>query len=439
MGSGYVGLTTGACLADADNDVICTDVDARRIEGLRRGSAPFHEPGLDALLERNLALGRLRFTTDTAKAVRASETVFIAVGTPGDDEGSADVGGVLAAAREIGRAMDGERIVVVKSTTPVGTTRRVEEAIAAETDHDFSVCCNPEFLREGTAVEDFRRPDRVVLGVDDPKAAAALRDLHAPFARAGAEVLIMDPASAEVTKYAANAMLAMRVSYMNLIAGLCERAGADVDHVRVGVGSDPRIGSAFLFPGVGYGGSCFPKDVRALARTLARRGLDASLVEAVESVNRRQTRLLLRRVRERFGEDLRGRVFALWGLAFKPGTDDMREAPSLTTIRGLLERGARVTAHDPVAVGAARAVLGDAIAYSDDAYEALDGADALLIHTECPPYRSPDFARMRALLARPLILDGRNLYRPSLVADSGFEYVSVGRPTRARARAPAAA
>ena len=427
LGSGYVGLTTGACLAETGNDVICADILESRIEALRLGRIPFFEPGLEPLVRQNVDEGRLTFTTDLAGAVRASTIVFIAVGTPPDEDGSADLSHVVAAARQIGRAMDGERIVITKSTVPVGTARMVREAIAAETGHRAMVCSNPEFLKEGAALGDFRKPDRVVLGVDDADAARVLRDLYEPFVRTGNQILVMDTAAAEITKYAANAMLASRISLMNLIARLCERTGADVDMVRLGVGTDRRIGSSFLFPGAGYGGSCLPKDVRALASTMTAQGVDASILDAVESVNRAQKRLLLGWVLERFGEDLSGLVFALWGLAFKPNTDDMREAPSLVTIRGLLERGGRVVAHDPAAAAQARRILGDAVELRALAYDALEGADALLIHTEWNPYRRPDFARMRGLMRQPVVLDGRNLYAPAAMGDLGFEYRSVGR------------
>ena len=427
VGSGYVGLTTGACLAETGNDVICADIIEEKVEALNRGEIPFFEPGLDALVEQNLAAGRLTFTTDVARAVRESYIVFIAVGTPPGDDGSADLQHVVAAARDIGRAMDGERIVITKSTVPVGTASLVREAIEAETDHPVHVCANPEFLREGAAVSDFKKPDRVVLGVDDPKAGEVLQDLYAPFVRTGNEILVMDVAAAEITKYAANAMLATRVSFMNAIARLCQRTGADVDSVRLGVGSDRRIGPTYLFPGVGYGGSCFPKDVKALARTMRDLELDSSILDAVDGVNETQKRLLLDLVVERFGDELSGRTFALWGLAFKPNTDDMREAPSLVTIAGLLQRGARVVAHDPVAMPATRRILGDGIEYRDHNYDVLDGADALLIHTEWHPYRHPDFARMRSLLKEPVIMDGRNLYAPRVVGALGFEYHSVGR------------
>jgi len=428
LGSGYVGLTTGACLAETGNDVICADILRGKIDALKRGEIPFFEPGLATLVAQNVAQGRLSFTNDLAGAVRESYIIFIAVGTPPDEDGSADLRHVVAAAREVGRAMDGERIVITKSTVPVGTARIVREAIEAETDHTVRVCANPEFLKEGAALSDFRRPDRVVLGVDDPVAADTLRDLYAPFVRTGNEVLVMDTASAEITKYAANAMLASRISFMNSVARLCELTGADIDMVRLGVGSDRRIGPTFLFPGVGYGGSCLPKDVKALARTMKEAGVDPAILDAVEKINEGQKGLLLEQCVERFGEDLRGRTFAVWGLAFKPNTDDMRDAPSLVTIRGLLAQGARIVAHDPVAMPEARRILGGTIEFRELNYDALDGADALIIHTEWHPYRHPDFDRMRTRLKRPIIFDGRNLYTRATMRDLGFEYYSVGRP-----------
>lgn len=436
LGTGYVGLTIGACLAETGNEVICVDILPERIETLNRGRIPFYEPELGGLVSRNLTEGRLSFTTDVARAVRESRILFIAVGTPPDDDGSADLQYVLAAARDIGRAMDGERIVITKCTVPVGTARRVRKAIEDETVHPVHVCANPEFLKAGAAVSDFRKPDRVVLGVDDPGVATVLRDLYAPFVRTGKEILVMDVASAEVTKYAANAMLATRISFMNMIGRLCERVGADVDQVRRGIGSDRRIGPAYLFPGVGYGGSCLPKDVLALASTMRDLQLDASVLEAVERVNAEQRRSLLEVAVERFGEDLRGRSFAVWGLAFKPDTDDMRQAPALVTIRGLIERGAGIAAHDPAATVAARRILGDAIEFREHRYDALEGADALIIHTEWHAYRHPDFARMRALLRQAVILDGRNLYSPRAMRAHGFEYHSVGRRPVTRASRP---
>jgi UDPglucose 6-dehydrogenase len=429
IGTGYVGLVAGACLAETGNDVVCADIDEDKIRRLGHGEIPIYEPGLEPLIERNLAAGRLSFTTDVPAAVKASEIIFIAVGTPPDEDGSADLRHVLDVARSIGRAMDGEKIVITKSTVPVGTAALVRDAIASETAHPVHVCANPEFLKEGAAVDDFMKPDRVVLGVDSEHAAEVLRDLYAPFVRTGHAIMIMDVASAEITKYAANSMLATRISFMNAVARLCEAAGADVDAVRRGVGSDSRIGPSFLFPGVGYGGSCFPKDVKALAKTMVDHGIDASILQAVENVNERQKSTLLERVVERYGEDLSGRTIAVWGLAFKPNTDDMREAPSLVTIEGLLARGARVVAHDPVATQEARHHLGDTVEYAQSNYDALQGADALVIHTEWHPYRRPDFARMRQAMATPLMIDGRNLYDPAEMAEHGFEYVSIGRKT----------
>ena len=427
IGTGYVGLVAGACLAETGNDVVCADIIEEKITRLKAGEIPIYEPGLEPLVARNLRSGRLTFTTDIPAAVKASDIIFIAVGTPPDEDGSADLQHVLEAARTIGRAMNGDKIVITKSTVPVGTAAKVREAVEGETDHKVYVCSNPEFLKEGAAVEDFMKPDRVVLGVDSEHAAEVMRDLYAPFVRTGNAILIMDIASAEITKYAANAMLATRISFMNAVAGLCERTGADVNMVRQGIGSDQRIGSQFLFPGVGYGGSCFPKDVKALIRTMAELGADPSILQAVDDLNDRQKELLLGLVVDRLGEDLTGLTIAVWGLAFKANTDDMREAPSLVTIEGLLERGARVVAHDPEAMTEAARRFGDRIELLDDAYAVLEGASALVIHTEWNPYRRPGFDRMKAALAEPLIFDGRNLYDPARMARMGFEYYSVGR------------
>ena len=430
IGTGYVGLVAGACLAETGNDVVCADIDEAKIARLNAGEIPIYEPGLEPLIESNLAAGRLTFTTDVPAAVRASEVIFIAVGTPPDEDGSADLKHVLAVANTIGQSMNGEKVVITKSTVPVGTARLVREAIEKAAKHRVHVCSNPEFLKEGAAVEDFMKPDRVVLGVDSEYAADVLRDLYAPFVRTGASVLMMDVPSAEITKYAANSMLATRISFMNAIARLCEATGADVDAVRRGIGSDSRIGASFLFPGVGYGGSCFPKDVKALAKTMTELGVDSSILQAVEDLNASQKTTLLDRLTAKLGQDLTGRVIAVWGLAFKPNTDDMREAPSIVTIEGLLRRGARVVAHDPVAAEEARRHFGDRIEYVTTNYDALDGAHALVIHTEWHPYRHPDFGRMREAMAQPLIFDGRNLYDPDSVAEEGFEYHSIGRRPR---------
>ena len=428
IGTGYVGLVAGACLAETGNDVICADIIDEKIARLNAGEIPIYEPGLEPLVARNLRSGRLTFTTDIPAAVESSDIIFIAVGTPPDEDGSADLQHVLDAARTIGRAMNGDKIVITKSTVPVSTAAKVREAVEAETDHKVHVCSNPEFLKEGAAVDDFMKPDRVVLGVDSEYAAEVMRELYAPFVRTGNDILLMDVAAAEITKYAANAMLALRISFMNSVADLCARTGADVDSVRRGVGSDSRIGSTFLFPGCGFGGSCFPKDVNALAKTMRELGTDASILAAVEVVNEAQKRLLIEGLVGRLGADLSGRTIAVWGLAFRPNTDDMREAPSLVTIAGLLEAGARVVAHDPAAMGEARRILGDSIELVDVNYDALEDASALVIHTEWLPYRRPDFGRMRGLMAQPLVFDGRNLYSLDSMAGLGFEYHSVGRP-----------
>ncbi len=427
IGTGYVGLVAGACFAETGNDVICADIDGDKIGQLKAGEIPIYEPGLETLVENNLASARLRFTTDITDAVRASEIIFIAVGTPPDEDGSADLQHVLAVAKSIGKAMQREKIVCTKSTVPVGTAQKVRETIEAETDIKVHVASNPEFLKEGAAVNDFMKPDRVVLGVDSAFAERHLSELYMPFVRTGNAIHTMDIAAAEITKYAANAMLATRISFMNAIAQLCEATGADVDMVRKGLGSDKRIGTAFLFPGVGYGGSCFPKDVKALIRIMREHGADGGILEAVEGINEQHKRFLLDRVTERFGEDLSGRHFAVWGLAFKPNTDDMREAPSRVTIPALLDLGATVAAHDPVAMDEAGRHFGDRVEFYRNNYDALKGADALLIHTEWLPYRRPDFVRMREALAEPVVMDGRNLYRPETMRELGFEYHSVGR------------
>ncbi|TVR65233.1 MAG: UDP-glucose/GDP-mannose dehydrogenase family protein [Gemmatimonadales bacterium] len=428
IGTGYVGLVVGAGLSHSGNDVICADIDEAKIEGLKRGEIPIYEPGLDKLVADNLEAGRLTFTTDVADAVRRSRIIFIAVGTPPGEDGSADLQYVLAVARTIGRNMDGERIVITKSTVPVGTARKVREAIEAETDHPVHVCSNPEFLKEGAAVDDFMKPDRVVLGVDSPEVGEELRALYEPFVRTGNQILLMDIASAEITKYAANAMLATRISFMNMVAGLCEAAGADASQVRMGVGSDGRIGPSFLFPGIGYGGSCFPKDVKALIRTLRDLGQDAGILEAVESVNERQKSFALRTLEAELGPDLSGRRIGVWGLAFKPNTDDMREAPALVTVEGILERGGEVVAHDPVAMDEARRHhFGDRIRYAASNYEAVEGADALILHTEWHPYRRPDFQRIRDAMRGRLVVDGRNIFPVDQMRELGFRYHSIGR------------
>jgi UDPglucose 6-dehydrogenase len=428
VGTGYVGLVAGACLAETGIDVYCVDIDAGKVARLQKGEIPIYEPGLEPLVKRNVEDGRLTFTTDIAEAVRAAEVIFIAVGTPPDEDGSADLKHVLGVAAQIGEFMNGEKVVITKSTVPVGTAAKVKAEIEKRTKFPVHVCSNPEFLKEGAAVDDFMKPDRVVIGVDSDHAREVLTEVYAPFVRSGNPIIFMDVASAEITKYAANAMLATRISFMNMIAGLCSEVGANVDMVRKGIGTDSRIGNAFLFAGCGYGGSCFPKDVKALIQTLSQNGIDAGILEAVERVNDRQKHFLLESVVERFGEDLAGRVFAVWGLSFKPETDDMREAPSLVVIEGLLERGASVHVHDPEAMQVARMYFGDRVEYHEDNYETLTGADALLIVTEWRPYRRPDMDRIREMLCQPLIIDGRNLFEPERMSAEGIEYVSIGRP-----------
>jgi len=427
IGTGYVGLVAGTCFAESGNDVACVDNVASKIEALRRGQVPIYEPGLEELIRRNVTEGRLTFTTDLADAVRRSHVCFVAVGTPSSDDGAADLGSVYAVGREIGRAMTGYRIVVTKSTVPVGTHARLAKEIAGVTSHPFDVVSNPEFLKEGAAIEDFMKPDRVVIGSDSPRAVDVMRELYEPFVRTGNPILVMDNTSAEMTKYAANALLATRISFMNEVANLCERVGADVEDVRRGIGYDRRIGHHFLFPGVGYGGSCFPKDVKAVIHTAVQHGMDFPLLNAVEGVNEGQKRRLVEKVVAEFGDDLRGRRFALWGLAFKPKTDDMREAPSLTIAEGLLARGAAVAVHDPEALGEARKHLGDRVTYHRVNYDALVGADALLIVTEWNEFRRPDFERMKAVMKTPIIIDGRNVYDPVVMEQHGFSYLSMGR------------
>ncbi len=431
VGTGYVGLVVGACFAETGNTVICVDKDEAKVRALRRGRIPIFEPGLEELVRRNAQEKRLSFTRDLPAAVRRSDVVFIAVGTPMGEDGSADLQHVLAAAREIARAMKGYTVVVDKSTVPVGTSEKVREVIRRETTHPFSVVSNPEFLKQGAAVEDFLKPDRVVIGANDERAAELMVELYRPFARTGAPIMVMDCASAELCKYAANAMLATRISFMNEIANVCELFGADVDMVRQAVATDKRIGPAFLFPGVGYGGSCFPKDVQAIVKFSADRRYRFRVLEAVEQVNKTQKQRLLTKLDAHFGKGakaLAGKTIALWGLAFKPRTDDMREAPAIPIIEGLLARGAKVQAYDPEAMDVARRLFGARISYAKNAYRALLGAEALLIVTEWNEFREPDFARMKKAMKQPLIFDGRNLYQADHVRAHGFTYKSMGRP-----------
>ncbi len=427
VGTGYVGLVVGACLAEAGNTVTCADVDDSKIKQLKANKMPIYEPGLEPLVASNQLDRRLRFTTDVGKAVEAAEVVFIAVGTPPDEDGSADLQHVLAVARTIGDHMNSTKVVITKSTVPVGTAEKVREEIASRTSHPFHVCSNPEFLKEGAAVEDFMKPDRVIVGVDSAEAADVLGELYAPFVRSGNPLIFMDIASAELTKYAANAMLATRISFMNQIAALCERVGADVALVRKGIGSDPRIGKQFLYTGPGYGGSCFPKDVRALIKTAGDQGVPLEVLEAVEEANDRQKLLLFKKLVGVLGDNLSGVTVAVWGLAFKAQTDDMRESPAITLIEELLRKGATVRSHDPQAMESARRIFGDRIQYFQNAYDVLDGSDALVIVTEWMEFRNPDFDRIKDCLKQPIIIDGRNLYDPDKLAKRGFTYRCIGR------------
>jgi len=426
VGTGYVGLVVGACLAENGNTVVCVDKDAAKIAMLEAGKMPIYEPGLEEIVRRNHSEERLSFATDLPAAVGASEIVFIAVGTPQGEDGSADLQHVLAVARDTGRAMNKYTVVVDKSTVPVGTAARVRDTIARETTQPFSVVSNPEFLKQGAAIEDFMKPDRVVIGSDDQRSADVMKDLYAPFTRTGAPIMFMDTASAELCKYAANSILATRISFMNEIANVCELVGADVDHVRKAIGADRRIGSSFLFPGVGYGGSCFPKDVKALLRSSADKGYDFKILRAVEAVNDHQKLRLVEKMEAHF-TTLKGRTIALWGLAFKPRTDDMREAPAIPIIERLLAAGAGVRAYDPEAAPTARRIFGDRIALCEKSYDALAGADALAIVTEWNEFREPDFGKMRAQLKSPVVFDGRNIYSPEQMRALGFTYFSIGR------------
>jgi UDPglucose 6-dehydrogenase len=426
VGTGYVGLVLGACLAETGNDVTCVDKDAAKVRMLRKGRVPIYEPGLTELVKRNKEEGRLTFTTQLARAVRGSPIVFIAVGTPQGEDGSADLQHVMSVARDIGRAMDGYKVIVNKSTVPVGTAEKVRAVIRRETAHPFSVVSNPEFLKQGAAVDDFMKPDRVVIGAEDPRGAELMVALHQPFTRTGAPIMVMDCASAELSKYASNAILATKISFMNEVANVCELFGADVDRVRQAVGADRRIGSSFLFPGVGFGGSCFPKDVKALVRFSADKKYDFKILKAVDAVNEFQKRTLVRKMEAHFGS-LKGRTIALWGLAFKPKTDDMREAPAIAIVNALTEKGAKIQAFDPEAMRTARSIFGQKIGYAATSYEALRGADALAIVTEWQEFREPDFARMRKLMREPVIFDGRNIYQPQQMKGHGFIYYSIGR------------
>jgi UDPglucose 6-dehydrogenase len=426
IGTGYVGLVAGACLAENGNDVTCVDNDAAKVRSLQRGRIPIYEPGLEELVRRNRAEKRLTFTTDLPKGVKSAQIVFIAVGTPTGEDGSADLRHVLEVARQIGKSMNGYKVIVDKSTVPVGTSEKVREVIKKETSHPFSVVSNPEFLKQGAAIEDFMKPDRVVIGADDQRSAEIMKELYGPFTRTGAPIMLMDPASAELCKYAANAMLATRISFMNEVANVCELVGADVDHVRRAVASDRRIGSAFLFPGVGYGGSCFPKDVKAMMKFAAEKSYDFEILRSVERVNERQKVRLFTKMKQHFGS-VKGKRIAVWGLAFKPKTDDMREAPAVPLIHALLDAGATVTAYDPEAMKVAKGMFGTRVAFADKSYEALSSADALALVTEWPEFREPDWMKIKKAMRTPVIFDGRNIFNSEHLRGLGFTYYSLGR------------
>ncbi len=427
VGTGYVGLVTGTCFAESGNEVTCIDKDARKIETLERGGLPIYEPGLQELVQRNRREGRLTFTTDLARGIRGAQLAFIAVGTPQAADGSADLSTVWAVTDALAEHAAGPLIVVIKSTVPVGTNRGVAERLRVKTKHLLDVASNPEFLKEGAAIEDCMKPDRVVVGVRRPEVAEVLRELYGPFLRTERPFLVMSPESAEMTKYAANAMLATKISFINEMANLCERMGADVNDVRRGIGHDARIGFQFLFPGAGYGGSCFPKDIRALISMSKQLGVAAPVMEAVDRVNEAQKQVLVRKVREHYGAALKDKTLAVWGLAFKPRTDDVREAPALVLVDALLHEGVRLRVHDPEAIGNVKTLYGDRLVYCDKPYGALEGADGLVIVTEWQEFRNPNFEVMRHLLAEKVIFDGRNLYEPKTPAGYGFTYYSIGR------------
>ncbi|MFL5621430.1 MAG: UDP-glucose dehydrogenase family protein [Gemmatimonadaceae bacterium] len=429
IGTGYVGLVVGACLAETGNNVCCADIDPKKIARLKQNDIPIYEPGLEAIVQRNQKEERLAFTTNLPGAIESADVIFIAVGTPSDEDGSADLQHVLDVATLVGRHMAREVVVVTKSTVPVGSAAKIAKAVAAEAKFPFSICSNPEFLKEGAAVEDFMKPDRVVLGVDSARARRVMTELYAPFVRTGKPILLMDIPSAEMTKYAANGMLATRISFMNEIANLCDALGANVDFVRKGIGTDSRIGPSFLFPGPGYGGSCFPKDVKALTRIGDEHDVPLQILSAVEAANERQKQVLLDKLDRALDGKLEGKRIALWGLAFKAGTDDMREAPALALIAGLLDEGVSICAHDPAALDHARALLGNRIDYAETNYEALAGADALVVVTDWNEYRHPDFERVKRTLKAPVIVDGRNLYDVEKMRELGVRYYSIGRPS----------
>lgn len=438
VGTGYVGLVAGTCFADSGNEVICVDIDKRKIEQLNSGEIPIYEPGLEEMVKNNMQEERLSFTTDIKSAVEKSQILFIAVGTPPDEDGSADLKHVLAVARDIGKFMNGYKIVVNKSTVPVGTAQKVDAEIKKYTNHKFSIVSNPEFLKEGAAINDFMRPDRVVIGTNDPEAAETMRNLYLPFVRSGNPILLMDERSAELTKYAANALLATKISFINEIANLCDAVGANIDMVRKGIGADKRIGPHFIYAGTGYGGSCFPKDVKAIIKTATDHDVNLEIIRAVEDVNMKQKTILFNRIYQHFGKKLAGKTFAVWGLSFKPKTDDMREAPSIELINALTAEGAKIRAHDPEAIDEASRIFGERIGKEitlfNKRYEAIEGADALIIMTEWNAFREPDFLLIKESLKQPAIFDGRNLFDPARMKKLEIDYYSIGRPRVANHR-----
>ena len=427
IGTGYVGLVAGTCLAEMGNDVICVDKDTDKLAKLEKGIVPIYEPGLDELIKVNVSEGRLTFTDNLAMAVQKSRVCCIAVGTPQGEDGSADLQYVYNVAKSIGQALNGYKVIIDKSTVPVGTAEKVTEIIKSQTNEEFDVVSNPEFLKQGAAVDDFLKPDRVVIGSNSQRATEIMQELYAPFLRTGNPVIIMDVKSAEMTKYAANSFLAVKISYANEIANICEKVGADAEMVRIGMCSDKRIGTQFLFPGLGYGGSCFPKDVKALLKTAKDNGCDYKLLQSADEVNKEQRQIFIRKILDRFGENLSGKTFGIWGLAFKPKTNDMREAPAITIINALLEKGAKVQAYDPKAFDCAEMIFGSKITYAKSSYAALEGADCMLLLTEWNEFRRPDFDRIKSLLKEPVIFDGRNQYNATRLAQRGFEYYSIGK------------
>jgi UDPglucose 6-dehydrogenase len=427
IGTGYVGLVSGTCFAETGNTVTCVDINAEKIAQMQQGVIPIYEPGLEVIFERNIKSGRLKFTTNITEAIEKAKIIFLALPTPPGEDGSADLSYVLGVAEQLGKIMKEYKVIVDKSTVPVGTSEKVHAAIAKNASVEFDVVSNPEFLREGAAVEDFMKPDRVVVGTDSPRAKEIMQQLYEPYVRQGNPIIFMDERSAEMTKYAGNAYLATRITFMNEIANLCEKLGADVDMVRKGIGSDKRIGSRFLFPGVGYGGSCFPKDVQALSRMAGEYAYDFSVLDAVMAVNDKQRMVIANKIKAYFGESIRGRKIAIWGLAFKPNTDDIREAPAIYTMNALLEAGAEITVFDPEAMPNMKKIFGDAIQFASNEYEAIENADALAIITEWTEFRTPDFEKMATLMKSKIIFDGRNLYSLKSLQDNGWYYNSIGR------------